>query len=82
MKVYAEKNYNFHLIFYFYFYIIKTKGVDSNMISTEEEKAAKRAYFKEWRKKNPDKVLAAQQRYWQKKFFKMQKSETETKKEG
>lgn len=52
------------------------------MQTAEEERVAKRAYFREWRKKNPDKVLAAQQRYWQKKFLKMQKSETETKKEG
>ena len=26
---------------------------------------AKRRYMKEWRKNNPDKVKAAQQRYWE-----------------
>lgn len=28
---------------------------------------ARRAYFREWRKKNPEKVKAAQERYWAKK---------------
>lgn len=28
---------------------------------------AKREYMRQWRRKNPDKVKAAQDRYWQKK---------------
>lgn len=28
---------------------------------------ARRAYKREWNRKNPDKVKAAQERYWQKK---------------
>lgn len=37
---------------------------------TPEQEAirlAKNAYNREWRKKNPDKVKAAQERYWNKK---------------
>ena len=30
----------------------------------EAIKAARNAYRREWRKKNPDKVKAAQERYW------------------
>lgn len=29
--------------------------------------AAKKAYCKKWRAKNPDKVIASQNRYWEKK---------------
>lgn len=29
--------------------------------------AARREYYREWRKKNPDKVKAIQERYWMKK---------------
>ena len=34
-------------------------------IMSETARAAKRAYQKEWRKKNPEKVRAAAERYWQ-----------------
>lgn len=34
---------------------------------TEEAAAARRAYKRAWAKKNPDKVNAAQERYWQRK---------------
>ena len=33
---------------------------------TEEAKAARRQYQREWRKKNPDKLKAAQARHWEK----------------
>ena len=34
----------------------------------EKAKEQKNAYMKEWREKNKDKVKAAQDRYWEKKF--------------
>lgn len=34
---------------------------------TEQAKAAMRAYRREWRRKNPDKVKAYQEKYWEKK---------------
>lgn len=34
---------------------------------TEEAKAARRAYKREWARKNRDKVKAAEERYWTKK---------------
>lgn len=34
---------------------------------TEKAIAARRAYKREWTRKNPDKVRAAQERYWNKK---------------
>lgn len=34
------------------------------MTNTEAVRAAKRAYQKAWRAKNPDKVRAASDRYW------------------
>lgn len=33
----------------------------------DKAKEVKRAYMKEWRKNNKDKVKAAQERYWEKK---------------
>ena len=33
---------------------------------TEEAKAARRAYWREWRKKHPDKVREYQRRHWEK----------------
>ena len=32
---------------------------------TEESKEARRAYKREWARKNPEKVRAAQDRYWE-----------------
>lgn len=34
---------------------------------TEQAKAARRAYRREWNRKNRDKVAAAQARYWERK---------------
>lgn len=34
---------------------------------TDKAKEARRAYKREWNRKNPDKVKAAQERYWNKK---------------
>ena len=36
----------------------------------EELKEARNEYYRQWRAKNPDKVAAAQQRYWQKQIEK------------
>lgn len=33
---------------------------------TEQAKEARRAYKREWNRRNPDKVRAAQERYWEK----------------
>lgn len=44
---------------------------------TEEAKEARRAYIREWRKKNPDKLKAAQDRYWEKKAAQAQEASTE-----
>jgi len=37
------------------------------MAMSEAAKEAKRRYEKEWRKKNPEKQRARQERYWKKK---------------
>lgn len=34
---------------------------------TDKAKEARRAYKREWNRRNPDKVKAAQERYWNKK---------------
>lgn len=34
---------------------------------TEKAKTEKKAYMREWRKKNKDKIKAAQERYWENK---------------
>lgn len=41
----------------------------TKLLTPEQEaiRLAKNAYNREWRKKNPDKVKAAQERYWNKK---------------
>lgn len=36
---------------------------------------ARRDYYKEWRRKNPDKVSAYMNRYWEKKFQEMRSQE-------
>lgn len=38
---------------------------------------ARRAYKRKWAKENPDKVKAAQERYWTKKAAEMQQAEKE-----
>lgn len=40
-------------------------------VEIDAMKAARNAYRREWRKKNPDKVKAAQERYWLKRAAKM-----------
>lgn len=42
---------------------------------TDAAKEARRAYEKEWRAKNPDKVRERNRRYWEKKARMMQRSE-------
>lgn len=37
---------------------------DIQLKTNEAVKAAKREYMRQWRKANPDKVQAAQNRYW------------------
>lgn len=34
---------------------------------SESSRKSRNEYYREWRKKNPDKVLAIQERYWEKK---------------
>ena len=46
----------------------------------EQMRAAMREYKREWRKKNPDKVKAANERYWIKRAMKM-RAEQEAKNE-
>lgn len=38
---------------------------------TEKARAAQRAYRKEWARRNPDKVKAQQERYWQRRAERM-----------
>ena len=40
-------------------------------VQNDPAKTAQREYMREWRKKNPEKVKAAQQRYWNKRGEKM-----------
>jgi len=51
------------------FYLSKTGGKEMALTQKEKEEInkARREYKKEWRKKNPDKVRAANERYWLKK---------------
>lgn len=41
----------------------------------ERAKEQRNAYMKEWRERNKDKVKAAQERYWEKKFENMKVKE-------
>ena len=36
---------------------------------TDEAKVSRREYYKRWRKANPDKVKATQERYWTKRYL-------------
>ena len=36
-------------------------------VTSEEARAARREYYRQYRKKNPDKVREANRRYWEKK---------------
>lgn len=46
---------------------------------TERAKAARRAYKRKWAKENPEKVKAAQERYWNKKAAEAEKEELQSK---
>lgn len=39
---------------------------------SQEAREARNAYYRAWRKKNPEKVKQAQERYWKKKAKEMQ----------
>lgn len=41
----------------------------------EKALAARRAYKREWARKNPDKIRAQQQRYWEKKAAEKEEQE-------
>ena len=43
----------------------------------EAAKEARRAYIREWQRKNKDKVRAAQVRYWERKAEKIRSAESE-----
>lgn len=45
---------------------------------TEEAKAIRRAYKREWNRRNRDKVKAAQQRYWERKAEQAQETQHTT----
>lgn len=45
---------------------------------TDAAREAQRAYRRAWAKKNPDKVKAAQERYWQRRAERMKKMEETT----
>lgn len=42
------------------------------MAMSEEAKKIKREYLRKWRKNNPEKVRAAQRRYWERKAQEVQ----------
>lgn len=44
-------------------------------MTSDEAKKAKNEYMREWRKKNKDKVKAAQERYWSKKLTEQRKDD-------
>lgn len=46
---------------------------------TPEAKEAKRNYIRKWRKANPDKVRAANERYWLKKAQELQNQQEKNK---
>lgn len=43
----------------------------------EQARAARAAYFREWRRRNPDKVRAANRKYWERRAQRMQESADE-----
>ena len=44
---------------------------------SKEANAARNAYFREWRKKNPEKMKKYQENYWKKKAQEMREQEEE-----
>lgn len=53
---------------------------DISKLSKNEQEAilAKRAYYRNWSKKNKDKVKAYQKRYWEKKAQELLSAQSET----
>lgn len=52
----------------YYKYKIKTKKINFRRYAmTPEAKKAAARYAQDWRRKNPEKVKATRERYWQKK---------------
>lgn len=45
------------------------------VMMTEAAKAARKAYLRSWRKRNPDRVREHQRRYWEKKAREARKDE-------
>lgn len=45
---------------------------------SEKAREAQRLYIKEWRKKNPEKVRAIQERYWENRLARMKAASNET----
>ena len=49
---------------------------------TEEAKEKQRQYYREWRKKNPDKIRENNRRYWEKKAAKARSDQNVESKEA
>lgn len=47
-------------------------------IMSDEAKELRRAYKREWNRKNKDKIKAAQARYWQNKAAALQRTQQQT----
>ena len=56
------------------------KGVNSLAKMSDEAVQARREYARKWREANPDKVKAAQKRYWEKKAKELQQEKENVKK--
>lgn len=52
------------------------KKIERTAEEVEQIRAAKREYDRQWRKANPEKVKAIQERYWLRKFKKMTEEAT------
>lgn len=52
------------------------------MAMTKEALEARRAYKREWNRRNPEKIKAAQERYWQKKAAQAAEQDEHKEKEG
>ena len=46
-----------------------------NNNKTDETRAAKREYYREWRRKNPERVAQIQERFWHKKAAELRSRE-------
>lgn len=67
-----------YMFIFIYGIIITGKPGRSETKMTEPAKQARREYYREWRRKNPDKVKATQQRYWLRKAEQIQRAEQRT----